>query len=348
MRFIGSKINLLNEIQKVIQDNCVNVKSFCDIFSGTSIVARFFKKDFEIISNDLLHFSFILQKATIENNNEPAFKNLNRVGIKNPLDFFNRSTPKLIDLNSEPFIFNNYAPNNTHDTSYFSKENALKIDFIRQKINEWKKDKLIDESEYYYLVACLIEAIPFVSNIAGTYGAYLKHWDKRAFKKIELIPLEVIDNKKQNKSFNEDSNTLINNIKGDILYIDPPYNARQYLPNYHILETISEYDHPQIYGKTGLRPYSKVKSNYCIKNKVLSEFSNLIKNASFKYILVSYSSEGLMSEEEIKTILLENGIGETYKIKKIPYRRYKHVKGDVKHNLNEFLFFITKRECAHD
>lgn len=343
MRFIGSKTNLLKNIKEIIKDNCTNVNSFCDIFSGTTNVARFFKKDFSIISNDLLHFSFVLQKATIENNVTPSFSNLKKNKIDDPLKFLNEFEPKIENLKSEPFISNNYTPNHNHDRSYFSKENALKIDFIRQKIEEWKNNNLIKEYEYYYLLACLIEAVPYVANIAGTFGAYLKHWDKRAFKKIELKHLEIINNRKENKSFNKDSNILINEINGDLLYIDPPYNSRQYLPNYHVLETISKYDAPKIYGKTGLRPYSEVKSKYCMKGKVLNEFSKLIKNANFKYIIVSYSSEGLMSEEEIKKVLIENGIKSTYKLKKIPYRRYKHTKGDVKHNLNEFLFFITKR-----
>ncbi len=343
MRFIGSKVNLLEDIKKIVEDNCSNAISFCDIFSGTASVARFFKKDFSIISNDLLHFSFVLQKATIENNKIPNFSNLKINGIDDPIKFLNKANPKVKKLKSEPFIFNNYTPNHNHDRSYFSKENALKIDFIRQTIEDWKNTKLITEYEFYYLLACLIEAVPFVSNIAGTFGAYLKHWDKRAFKKIELKYLEVVDNKKENKSYNKDSNLLINEIEGDILYIDPPYNSRQYLPNYHVLETISKYDNPKIYGKTGLRPYSEVKSKYCVKSEVLNEFSNLIKNAKFKYIIVSYSSEGLMTEKEIKKVLIENGIKNTYKLKKIPYRRYKHTKGDVKHNLNEFLFFITKR-----
>jgi adenine-specific DNA-methyltransferase len=342
MRFIGSKTNLLEEIEGIIKIKCTDAISFCDMFSGTASVARFFKKEFQIISNDLLHFSFVLQKSTIENNKIPCFSNLKKHNIEDPLKFLNEYDPKIEDLKSEPFIFNNYTPNHNHDRSYFSRENALKIDFIRQKIEEWKDSLLIDEPEYYYLIACLIEAVPFVSNIAGTFGAYLKHWDKRALKKIELEHLEIINNEKENKSYNNDSNILINEIKGDVLYIDPPYNSRQYLPNYHVLETISKYDNPDIYGKTGLRPYAEVKSKYCIKGKVLEEFSNLIKNANFKYLIVSYSSEGLMSEEEIKNILIKNGIKETYDLKKIPYRRYKHTKGEIKHNLNEFLFFIEK------
>ena len=130
------------------------------------------------------------------------------------------------------------------------------------------KGYLIDENEYYYLLASLIEGIPFVSNITGTYGAYLKDWDKRAFKKFEMIRLNVIDNAYINECYNINSNDLISKISGDILYLDPPYNERQYLPNYHLLETIAKYDNPKINGKTGIREYTNQKSNYCIKRKV--------------------------------------------------------------------------------
>ncbi len=343
MRFIGSKNNLLSEIHLMIENSCTGAESFCDIFSGTSVVARSFKNKYRILSNDLLHFSYVLQKATIENNKQPQFKKLSKVGFKNPLEYLNDYNVGVKDLKSEPFIMNHYSPSKNNERAYFTKENAIKIDFIRQTIDTWKTGNLINEREYYYLLASLIEAVPFVSNIAGTYGSYLKHWDKRAFKKIKLLPLEVINNGKANKAFNKDSNQLIKSISGDILYIDPPYNARQYLPNYHILETISKYDRPVVYGKTGLRPYTKDISKYCSKKSVLNEFSELIQNAKFKHIVVSYSSEGLMSEAEIRKVLIKNGIKNSYRLKRIPYRRYKHTKGIVKHDLNEFLFFITKK-----
>ena len=82
--------------------------------------------------------------------------------------------------------------------------------------------------EYKYLLASLIEAVPFVSNTTGTYGAYLKTWDKRAYKRLELVKLGVLNNSKRNICYNEDANELIKKISGDILYIDPPYNERQY------------------------------------------------------------------------------------------------------------------------
>lgn len=343
MRYIGSKILLLEEIEGIIKNKKLNAKSLCDIFSGTSIVGRYFKKDFKIISNDFLYFSFVLQKATIENDNYPKFENMKKFLDGELFDYLQNINIQLNLLPKEPFIYKNYSPNEYSQRQYFTNENALRIDFIRQTIQEWKNKDLLNENEYFYLLASLLESIPFVSNIAGTYGAYLKYWDKRALKKLELLPLEVVQNKKNNQCFNKDSNELIRKISGDILYIDPPYNSRQYAPNYHILETIAKYDNPQIYGKSGMRPYEDKKSDYCIKNKALKTLFDLIENANFKHILLSYSNEGIMSIAEIENILKKIGKEDSYELIKIPYRRYKHTSKDIEHNLHELLFYIQKR-----
>jgi len=342
MRFIGSKVSLLEEIDKVIHENIHEARSLCDIFSGTSAVARYFKKDFKIISNDLLHFSYVLQKATIENERYPDFTKIMKLIQKDPFDYFETTKITKNRIKNTPFIYKNYSPNGRSNRQYLSNENALLIDFIRQTIEEWREDGLLEENGYYYLLAGLIEAVPFVSNIAGTYGAFLKHWDKRASKRLELVKLNTLENKKSNQCFNMDSNKLIRNISGDILYIDPPYNSRQYVPNYHLLETVSRYDNPDIYGKTGLRPYKNVKSKYCLKNEVLIIFSDLISNANFKHIIFSYSTEGIMSVKDIESVLKANGNKDTYRIKKIPQRRYKHRAGHIDHNLHELLFYIAK------
>jgi adenine-specific DNA-methyltransferase len=342
MRFIGSKVLLLEEIEKVVQNNISEAASFCDIFSGTSAVARYFKKDFKIISNDQLYFSYVLQKATVENENYPDFTKIKEIVKIDPFDYFNTLKITKNRIKEMPFIYENYSPNRKSDRQYLSNENALIIDFVRQTIEEWWENGLLEENGYYYLLAGLIEAIPSVSNIAGTYGAFLKHWDKRASKRLKMVKLSTLENKKDNQSFNLDSNKLIKKISGDILYIDPPYNTRQYVTNYHLLETISRYDNPDIYGKTGLRPYKNVKSKYCLKKEVLTAFSDLINNANFKHIIVSYSTEGIMSINDIKSVLMENGNKATYKLKKIAYRRYKHRAGYVDHNLQELLFYIAK------
>jgi len=178
-----------------------------------------------------------------------------------------------------------------------------------------KESNIICEDEFYFLLTSLIEAIPYVANISGTYAAYLKNWDPRAFKSIELKVPIIPESKRDNRAFKEDANILIKRIYSDILYLDPPYNARQYASNYFLLELIAEGwfngQKPKIYGKTGMRDYEKQK--------------NLIKNAKTKFIFLSYNDEGLMSEDEIIDILSSRG---EVKIFKKPYRRYRSINQD--------------------
>ncbi len=342
MRYIGSKTNLLEEISTVIHKNTNNFKSFCDIFTGTGAVSRHFKKDFSITCNDILYFSHLIQKATIEGNSIPEFLTLKNAIALDPYDYFSQIDESKFIFKNNPFFYENYAPSITSERQYFSPQNALRIDAIRQTIEIWKDKDLLSEGEYCYLLAGLIEAVPFVSNIAGTYGAYLKHWDRRALKVINPIRLPVENNNRVNCSFNKNANDLIKEVSGDILYIDPPYNGRQYISNYHILETLAKYDNPEVKGITGVRRDSEGTSNYCKKSKVRDSFHDLIENADFKFIVVSYSTEGIMSEDEITSTLEKFGCKSTLTVKRIPYRRYKHTQGNIEHKLNELIFSIKK------
>ena len=168
------------------------------------------------------------------------------------------------------------------------------------------------------------------------YGAFLKHLKKTAKKSLILKPAEFIINENEHQVFNEDSNKLIKNIKGDILYMDPPYNARQYGANYHILNTIALYDKFVPKGKTGLRDYKK--SLYCSRIYVKKAFEDLIKNAKFKYIFLSYNNEGLMSEQVIKRIMSKYG---EYYIVTTDYQRFRADKEEKRnHKANKTLEYL--------
>lgn len=339
MRFIGSKANLLKDIEACIKDNIHSKqKTFCDIFSGTAVVARYFKTDYEVISNDSLFFSYIVQKAYVESNCHPQFKKLKEKFI-DPFDFL-ENTP--IENYYNKFIARNYSPAGEDKRMYFTEENARRIDFIRTTIEKWKTAEDLTEAEYYYLLASLIEAVPSISNITGTYGAYLKNWDKRAYKKLELLQLIIENNNRNNKVYNEDVFDLEQHVSGDILYIDPPYNTRQYAPNYHVLETIARYDNPPLSGITGMRPYEKQKSVFCSKNEVNDAFAQLIRNADFSHIVMSYSSAGLMSADFIEKTLKGFCIASTFSLQKIPYRKYKSKIHD-ENSVCEYLFYIQKK-----
>ncbi len=345
MRYIGCKTLLLDNIKEVIDRHVKQAYSFCDIFSGTSTVARFFKKYYEIYSNDVLYFSYCLQMATIECPAKPQFDKLRKnLSIEDPIKFFNlMETQKMETLDVDKRFFqNNYSPKGGR--MYLNDDNALRIDYARNTIEEWKDRGLLSKYEYYYLVACLVEGIPFISNISGTYGAFHKEWDKRTFKKFELVELEVTNNERNNRCYQTDGVKLLESISGDILYVDPPYNERQYLPNYHLLETAAKYDNPVLKGVTGQRAYGKnQKSDFCSLKTVLIAFESLMKNANFKHIILSYNTDGIMPVEDIERIMKKYGKPETFEINYISYRRYKS-RSNVANNgeLKEMLIYIEK------
>lgn len=318
MNYIGSKLSLLNfleeSINKVVDKNC---NTFCDLFAGTGTVGLRFKKlGYKIVSNDIQYYSYVLNRHYIGNHKELHFSNLKKIipEIKN-IEIKDRVAFVCDYLNSlkpiKGFVYKNYCFGGTKDSEeqrmYFSDQNGMLCDTVRQKIEEWKIKKLIDDNEYYFLLASLLESIDKYANTASVYGAFLKNLKKSAEKLFVLKPAELIINDHDHNVYNDDVNNLISNIEGDILYLDPPYNQRQYATNYHLLETIARYDNPKIFGKTGLREYQNQKSLYCSRSQVKKSFSDLVNKAKVKYIFLSYNNEGLMSLDDIKEIMSKKG-----------------------------------------
>ena len=331
MNYIGSKYKLsyfISSSVKSIVGEDLSDKIFCDLFAGTGIVGRNFKKEVKkVISNDMEFYSYVLNKNYIENHefldNEIYIKELNETN------------------GEEGFIFNEYSENGKANRLYFSEHNGKKIDAIRTKIEFWKTEKKISSALYYFLLASLLESADKVANTASVYGAFLKKIKKTAQKELILEPAIFEINSHSHEVYNEDSNILIKKIEGDILYLDPPYNAREYGANYHLLNTIAKYDNFTPKGKTGLRDYSK--SAFCKKKEVEKSFDDLIKNANFKYIFLSYNNEGIMSSETIKKILSNYG---KYDLLTTEYQRFR---ADKKENRNhkassttEYLHILEK------
>lgn len=321
-----------------------NEETFLDLFAGTNAVGNYFKKNYAVYANDLLYFSFVNEKAIIENNGNLQFEKLKALGINSPLDYLQENAERYVESGIVGYYENNYTP--TGDAMYLTVENGKRIDYIRDKIDEWQAEELLTETEYYYLVSVLIEAIPYVSNITGTYGAFLKHWDKRALNCLELIPIEVQDNNKENKAFNEDANDLIKKISVDIAYVDTPYNNRQYASNYHLLENIAKNDKPELSGKTKIFDWVPFRSDYAMKKKALNAMSDLIKNIDATHIVVSYNNEGIISETDLIDLMKSQSINDNVKIEKIPYRKYKSKQPSESYDLYEMLLYIQKKEIS--
>jgi adenine-specific DNA methylase len=352
MRYYGCKNRLLDFLEEGVAKTGINHgSSFCDLFSGTTVVAQHFKrKGFTVFTNDIMEFSYAIARTYIKNNQYPYFRGLKGqvVGVNGCRENIIRVIEHLNNLPLlEGFIYKNYCPSGTkygpHQRKYFSDANGKKIDGIRSVIQDWKEEGLISVNEFYILLSSLLEAVPFVANISGNYAAFLKFWDPRALKPLKLRVPVIPPSKRKNKVFKADANELVKKISCDILYMDPPYNERQYAPNYFMLELIAEGwfsdVNPKIYGKTGMRPYENQKSSYCQKVNVKDTFKDLIENADTKYMLLSYNDEGLMSEEEIVDILSSRG---KVRILEKDHRRYRSINQDETDRcvVKEKLYFV--------
>ena len=330
LNYIGSKHSLLgfleSSMNKVVEGQN---RIFCDLFAGTGAVAEHFKKKgYSVIANDLQYYSYVINKHRIGNHKPLKFAKLralrpqpkNILADDNPArlqavcDLLNKQKPV------KGFIYKNYSPTGSNNQrSYFSDATSMSCDAIRQTIKAWRSSGQITKAEYYFLLCSLLESVDKYANTASVYGAFLKTFKTSALKQFKIEPVSVTINKQTHKVYNQDINQLVKQIKGDIVYLDPPYNHRQYSANYHMLETIALYDNPQLKGKTGMR-IKENKSLYCSRTKVLKTFEDLINNIKARYIFLSYNNEGLMKLSDIKRIMSQRG---QYGVFVKTYKRYK-------------------------
>lgn len=345
MRYIGNKQRIVGNIKKeILTFKKEKEIIFCDLFSGTGSVSDSLQQEFKIIANDNLYFSYALVKSKLCSN-KVSFEKLEL----DPFDYFNNIN--LSDYSGD-YVYNTFCPS-VGGRMYFSDENGKIIDFIRNKIDEWYEEKLINIDTKEYLIGCLIESVSKVANVAGVYSAFLKTWDPRALNKMIYIKSEALNTPSyDNIVYNMDVNDLIKKIEGDILYLDPPYTATQYISQYHVLETIAKNDKPVFHGKGAHRDNGNQISMWSKKNHVAEQLYTLIDAAKFKYIIMSYSKDGLLDKEIIEEIFKRFAVSETYKFKEIKIDKYKSsrsVERAQKEGIDdnshfEWLFIIEKIE----
>ena len=317
-RYLGNKYKLLPFITKVVNEECSDINSVADIFAGTGAVSSAFT-DKVLITNDLMYSNYICNYAWF------GAEEYNPQTIIDCVVRYN----SLCDLED------NYMTENFSDT-YFSRDDCAKIGYIREDIECLYENGSINKRERAILITSLLYAMDKIANTCGHYDAYRKGvvFDKT----LELyVPLAEVHNNVDNQCFNTDANELVKDISADLVYIDPPYNSRQYCDAYHLLENVARWEKPEVFGVAKKMDRSTMKSKYCTQSAT-EAFEQLIKDINAKYILLSYNnmaakgndrSNAKISDYDILRILKQKG---EVKVFSESYKAFTTGKSDIDDN----------------
>ncbi len=303
LRYIGSKVRVVDAILDIVGPPANRRSAFVDLFSGTGTVSReAARRGWRVRANDSLVCASILTTSQLLGKNDVPFTTLGCYA--SALTELDATEPQ------RGFIFREYSPSGLsrsgHVRKYFSVDNAMKIDGIRDQIRVWREKELINSLEEALLVADLLLAANGVASIAGTYGCFLRRWAPNALVPIRLRPRKLLSGKGRFEVLTMDAcNVPIQ--PADLAYLDPPYTKRQYAAYYHVLETIADGDCPKVDGVTGLRPWEDKSSPFCYKKRALAAFENMIFRLPARRVLISYSSEGHVNLADLTGALAKYG-----------------------------------------
>lgn len=324
-RYIGSKAKLLPWIFDIIQKETTNVKSFCDIFAGTGVVANEAIQKFgSVIVNDLLFSNQVIYKAFWGKGRASKIK------IQKLISEFNSLDADSLDDN---YFSLNYG------NKFFDMASARKIGFIRDYI-EQEKEKLTTK-EKNILLASLIYGIDKIANTLGHYEAYIHKEIEPRNLKIKMIDFQSLQNVEIHQ---EDANTLARRISCDLVYIDPPYNSRQYSRFYHLYETLVKWNKPKLSG-TAMKPPIENMSEYCSSRAKIA-MSDLVKNLHTRYLVVSYNntynSKSSSSQNKIQLEELHSILSSVGKTKKFEHSHKFFNAGKTEFKDHKELLFVTE------
>lgn len=414
-KYLGNKRVLLDTIYKFTQEVCPNTSSICDIFAGTTNVARYFRNQgFSTISNDINRFSFILGTTYLVNNEYPKFLNLkiNQLEIKidkrlkkyflasikkdknqlhqstnieeewdklNPLikvlSYLNNLDDKknhsyyIVDYFTKEGKYSDYTSlrGTKVKRNYFSDNNANKLNIILDVIREWWLLEYISFTELSILLTSVIEEVVLVANVNGTFHDFNRNkLFSNALQEFYLkVPL-ISSSNKQHTVYNQDAMVLAKELPyTDILYLDPPYNFRQYTSYYHFINFISAYpflDNIENYLKNithvrGQNMDDEFKSTLCKRDSFVPSLRKIIMDSNSRYVIMSYygarnhwnhwskddvkEDEGLKVLKELfedKNIFSHSIIESTFQVR----QNYQSRIGEKKSLINEYLFFGEK------
>lgn len=332
--YIGNKRKLLSMIRSAVEATGLKSGVFCDLFAGSGVVSRLAKRmGFRVVSNDWEPYTEKINLACIESNRPPEFTILG--GIDSAFQKLNELPPVCGYIARHYCPADDENPDFERERMFYTQENGQRIDAIREEIGSWRVSGLIDRTEEAVLLAPLIYQASYCSNTSGVFKGFHRGWGGRTStalyriqSKLTLSPPIFYDNGQANIAMRENALEVAQDIECDIAYIDPPYNQHQYGSNYHLLNTIALWDKPAIGRYIGPGDKSAIRldwrtlrrSPYCYKSTALPAFSELVARIRAHYVLVSYSTDGIIPIYELLRVLSNRG---SLTILTRQYKRYR-------------------------
>lgn len=314
-RYLGNKYKLLPFIKSVVERECHGIESVADIFAGTGAVASAFTNK-KLITNDILYSNYICHLAWFS----PEAYSVPKV--KQLIAYYNGANPATDNYMSKTF-----------GNTFFSRSDCRKIGFIREDIELRFANGEINARERALLITSLLYAADKIANTCGHYDAFRQGVDfDRHLELTVPVPEERLN--AGNECYNEDTNELVRSINADLVYIDPPYNSRQYCDAYHLLENLARWEHPAVKGVARKMDRTALKSAYCT-NRATIAFEQLVSRINARYILLSYNnmaqkgngrSNAKISDKDIMRILSAKG---TVKVFTQDYKPFSAGKSDI-------------------
>ena len=296
-RYLGNKFKLIPFIRRVVDEECCNVRSVLDAFSGTGSVSFAFL-DKQLFVNDMMYCNYLAALCWFS-----------------PQDFDTKKITELLDYynNADTSMEDNYMFQTFRDT-YFSADVCRKIGFVREDVERRFAAGELNERERAAVITSLVYAMDRISNTYGHYDSYIQHATYNNDFELRLPKLDYPLNA-ENSCFNMDANVLAPEVICDLAYLDPPYNSRNYCDAYHLLENVARWEKPAVEGVARKMDRSAMKSEYC-KVTANESLEDLVNHLQCRYILLSYNNNGQklqvrsnakISDSEIMRILGNRG-----------------------------------------
>jgi adenine-specific DNA-methyltransferase len=383
MRYIGNKTKLLPFLRSAIARLGIAPGVVHDAFAGTAAVGRALKAaGWRVHSSDLMTYSYVMQRAYVVASRVERFEALAKadphvrmlfaerglglarrsivgagVGFAvDPGDLPRSRTQAISDHLAkglapiDGFFARNFGP--AGGRMYFTDENARRIDAARTTLHEWRQRGLLADDTFYVLLAALIEGADRVANTAGVYAAYIKQWQPNALRPLGVVAEPPIPSRVRCVAHLADAAHVAEALGPvDLLYVDPPYNTRQYAGYYHVPELIARGwfdDAVMLRGKTGLIADEEQRSAWCSRRDAPTALRELLTATGARHVLVSYNSEGVIPDKEMRAALSDAAIdGRVRRFTRL-YKRYRadsdregrRYKGD---EVRELLYYARLR-----